>query len=110
MVVGPAVIPASKRSAVAALLLAYGRRAMHTAIHHDVEVAVLVARHDGGLRADWNGFEIARRRHLALVADEHPVALEDAFHLELEDFLAQGRSCDERGCPAPTLQASTVTT
>ena len=60
---------------------------MHAAIHQDVDVAVLVARHDGRLRPDRHGLVIAGLRDLALVSEEYPTALEDTLHLKIEDLL-----------------------
>jgi hypothetical protein len=85
VVVGPAVVPAAKVARIAALLLTDCRRPMHTAVHQDMDLAVLVAGQNCRLGADADRLVVARLGDLALMTDEHPVAFEDAFHLELED-------------------------
>ena len=59
---------------------------MHAAIHHHVDRAVLVARHDRGLTAEAHGLVVTDLRHFALVTEEDPATLEDPFHLEREDL------------------------
>ena len=110
IVVGPAVIPASKRAGVAALILAYGRAAMHASIHQDVDVAVLVARHDGGLSPNRHGLDSRPARLSRSRGRRTPSCARRCAPSRARRFPAQGRSCDELGCPEPTLQASTVMT
>src|SRR5579862_277698 len=60
---------------------------MHAAIHHDVDVAVLVTCQDGRLRSNGNSLVVAGLRNLALVPEKHPISFKDPLHLELEDCL-----------------------
>ena len=58
---------------------------MAAAVHEQVHVAVAIAVHDHGLAADPAEHVIAVFRNLGIVADEHPTAMKDLLHLELED-------------------------
>ena len=60
---------------------------MRACIDEAVEFAVLAAGDDDGLPADVGGEVVARIRHLTLVGQVDPVALEDVAHLQLEDLL-----------------------
>src|SRR5215469_58887 len=62
---------------------------MHASIHQHVDVAVLVAGHDRRLRSDRQRLEVSRRRDLTFVADENPVALENALHFVVKNFVLE---------------------
>ena len=74
---------------IAALLLADSRAAMHAAIHQDMNVAVLIASHDRGLGSNRHRLVVTRRADLVLMADENPVAFENALHLQIKDLLLE---------------------
>src|SRR5258705_10761285 len=59
--------------------------AMRTAIEQQIDLALLVAGHDDGLRADRLDHEVVRLRHLALVPDIDPGAVPDVLQLSFED-------------------------
>src|SRR5216683_2257539 len=59
--------------------------AMRAAIEQKVDLALLVARHDDGLRADRLDDVIVRLRHLALVPDIDPGAIPDVLQFRFED-------------------------
>src|SRR5437879_1036909 len=84
-VVGPAVVRTRERARAPAVGRAHHRAAMHATVGEDRDLALARAHHQDGLGADAAGDEIAGARDLALVADEDPAAVEDAFHLVVED-------------------------
>lgn len=83
----PAVERARQGHPVVGLAPADHGAAVCARIDQAVQVAVLVAGDDDGLAADVGGEVVARIRHLALVGEVDPVALEDVLHLEFEDVL-----------------------
>ena len=59
--------------------------AMRTAIEQQIDLALLVAGHDDGLRTDRLDDVVVRVRHLALVPDIDPGAIPDVLQFGFED-------------------------
>src|SRR5579863_3880214 len=85
IVVGPAVIGAAEGVGVAALALTDGVAAMHAAVEHQMNRAVLVARDDYGLRTDSAHDVVARLGNFARMSDVNPLAMPDFVELVVED-------------------------
>lgn len=84
-IVGPAVIGAGEGPGAPAVGRAHLGAAVHAAVHQHGHLAARPPHHDDGLGAEMTGHEIAGTGDLALVAHEHPAAMEDALHLVGED-------------------------
>ena len=84
--VGPAVIAANEFFGMAAVGRDHHGAAMGALIVYQANAAIGVADKYQGTPADPGGDEIARLPDLAFMADIHPGAVEDAFHLHLEDI------------------------
>ncbi|MNK97101.1 hypothetical protein D3C87_1174170 [compost metagenome] len=84
VVEGPAVERAGVGAFVAGLVPAQGRAAMTAGVDEGVEHTVLVARDEDRLAPHGGGVEIVDVGDLAFVGQVEPVALEDVFHLQVE--------------------------
>jgi hypothetical protein len=82
----PAVVGAGVELLVAAARAAQRGAAVGAGVHEAVHLAVLAAADDHRLATHVGGEEVARVRNLAFVAQVQPAALEDVFHLELEQL------------------------
>src|ERR1700723_3349694 len=82
---GPGVERTGEGPRVALVVGADLVAAMRTAIEQEVDPALLVPRHDDGLRTDRFGDVIVGIRHLALMADIDPGAIPDILQFGLED-------------------------
>src|SRR3954451_6446242 len=83
----PAVEGAGERRPVVRLATAEHRPAVRAGVDQAVQLAALVPGDDDGLTADVGREVVARVRHLALVREVDPVALEDVGQLQLEELL-----------------------
>lgn len=83
----PAVEWAGQGLPVIGLAPTQHRAAVRARVDEAVELALLVAGDDDGLAADGGREVVADLRDLRFVGEVHPVALEDVFHLELEQIL-----------------------
>ena len=72
-------------SGIALLVVTHQRTAMAAAIVKDVYFAVFMPAANDGLAADRRREEISGTRNLARVTYEHPRALENALHLQIEN-------------------------
>jgi hypothetical protein len=79
------VIKATEVPRVAGLLVDHFGAAMGAAIMQDVHLSVRVPGHDHRLQPDPSAEEVARSRHLAVVADKNPRTPKYASHFHLED-------------------------
>ena len=83
-VVAPAVIEADESARVAVPLAAHQRTAVAAAVQEHANAARGIAAQDHRPTGDDATLEIARRTHLARMADVDPAAVEDAPALRLE--------------------------
>ena len=81
----PAVIEASQLLAVPAFFIDHFRSAMGAAVDQHLYRAVIMARHDYRIPAEFSGDEVAGLFDLALMADKQPRAPEQAFHFEIKN-------------------------
>ena len=79
------MVGAIERARVAAVVGAQLRTAMRARIAHDVDAAIVGARHQHLVAAEVGAQEVVRLGDLALVGDEQPGAAENPLHLELEN-------------------------
>ena len=86
VVEGPAVERTGVGRLVAALEAAEHRAAVRTGVDEGVEFALAIPGDDDRLAADVRREEVVVVRHLALVGEIDPVALEDRLHLQLEQL------------------------
>ena len=87
VVEGPAVEGTRERRLVALLVTAKRRPAVGTCVHQRIEFAILAASDDDRLPPDVQREIVIDVRNLGFVGEIDPVALEDVFHLQLEQFL-----------------------
>ena len=81
----PGMEGTSKGSRVALIIGADLVTPMRTSVEQQVDLPLLVSRHDDGLRADRFGHVVIGVRNLALMPDIDPGAIPDALQLGLED-------------------------
>ena len=101
---GPGVERTGEGARVALFVGADLVAAVRAAVEQQIDLALLVARHDHGLRADRLDDVVVRRRHLALVADIDPGAVPDVLQLGFEeqpDRCRASRAPGRRGSSPP---------
>ena len=87
--VGPSVETAGQRLGIAVLQRRDNGRTMGTGIEKTLETAVFLSMNENRLTPDMRGKIVTRGLHLAFMAQENPVRLEDGAEFRFENILVE---------------------